>query len=225
MKKTTVIIVLSAIIFNANNVFGQKLKTFEDSISYALGTTMAKQLKPANLEQDFLNYKILMKGFVAAYEEEELKIDIEASAQMLQSFFQKLQEKSSKENKDEGKKFLEENKKREGVVTTESGLQYEILKRGTGSSPKATDKVTVHYTGKLIDGTVFDSSVERGEPVSFELNKVIPGWTEALQLMKVGGKWKLYIPYNLGYGDRAVSDLITPYSTLIFEVELLGIGD
>jgi FKBP-type peptidyl-prolyl cis-trans isomerase FklB len=123
-----------------------------------------------------------------------------------------------------GQEFLESNKKRPGVVPLPSGLQYEILVEGTGPKPKATDKVTCHYHGTLIDGTVFDSSVKRGQPATFPLNMVIKGWTEGLQLMAVGSKWRFYIPSDLGYGDRQVSAQIGPNSTLIFDVELLGIG-
>ncbi len=142
------------------------------------------------------------------------------------SLFDKLNQAKSekmKENLEKGEKFLEENKKRPEVVTLESGLQYEILTEGTGAKPKATDTVTCHYHGMLIDGRVFDSSVQRGQPASFPLNRVISGWTEALQLMPVGSKWKLYLPPHLAYGEQQAGPLITPNSTLIFEVELLGI--
>ena len=125
--------------------------------------------------------------------------------------------------KEEGEKFLLENKKRSGVMTTASGLQYEVIKMGDGAKPGPTDKVKTHYHGTLIDGTVFDSSVERGEPISFQVNGVIAGWQEALQLMNVGSKYKLYIPYNLAYGERGAGADIKPFSALIFEVELLGI--
>ena len=127
------------------------------------------------------------------------------------------------DNIEKGENFLAENGKREGVVTTKSGLQYEIIKKGNGATPTANDKVRVHYHGTLIDGTVFDSSIDRGEPAEFGVSQVIKGWTEALQLMPVGSKWKLYIPYDLAYGDREVSEEIKLYSTLIFEVELLDI--
>lgn len=128
-----------------------------------------------------------------------------------------------KENLEAGMKFLEENKKKPGVVCLESGLQYEILTEGNGAKPHATDTVTCHYHGMLIDGRVFDSSVQRGQPASFPLNRVISGWTEALQLMPVGSKWKLFLPPHLAYGEQQAGALIGPNSTLIFEVELLGI--
>ncbi|GAC1427148.1 MAG: hypothetical protein NVSMB7_03940 [Chitinophagaceae bacterium] len=123
-----------------------------------------------------------------------------------------------------GQFFLESNKAKEGVVALPSGLQYKILTEGTGAKPGATDKVTCHYHGTLIDGTVFDSSVQRGQPATFPLNRVISGWTEGLQLMPTGSKWRFFIPPNLGYGDRQVSAQIGPNSTLIFDVELLGVG-
>ena len=122
-----------------------------------------------------------------------------------------------------GEKFLSENGKRDGVTTLASGLQYEVISEGNGPKPELTDMVETHYHGTLLDGTVFDSSVDRGETVSFPVNGVIPGWTEALQLMQVGAKWKLYIPYNLAYGENGAGAAIGPYSTLIFEVELIGI--
>jgi FKBP-type peptidyl-prolyl cis-trans isomerase len=122
-----------------------------------------------------------------------------------------------------GKKFLEDNAKKAGVKTTSSGLQYKVITEGTGKKPKATETVTVHYRGTLIDGTEFDSSYKRGEPISFGLNRVIAGWTEGLQLMPTGSKYEFYIPYNLAYGDRGAGGVIPPYATLIFEVELLGV--
>lgn len=141
----------------------------------------------------------------------------------IQSYFQKLMDKKSEAAKADGVKFLEENKKKEGVQTTASGIQYKVNTMGTGPKPLATDRVKVHYTGKLIDGTVFDSSVERGEPAVFPLNGVIPGWTEALQLMPVGSKWTIYLPSDLAYGERGAGQQIPPHSTLIFEVELISI--
>ena len=141
----------------------------------------------------------------------------------INSYFQKMQEEAGKEAKDAGEKFLEENKKQEGVVTLPSGLQYKVIKQGTGDKPKATDQVRCHYHGTLIDGTVFDSSVRRGEPAVFPVNGVIQGWVEALQLMPVGSKWTLYIPYEMAYGTRGAGQSIPPYAALIFEVELLEI--
>lgn len=223
MKKTSILIFTALTMVLSGNLFSQKLKTQEDSISYSLGIMMADQLKPANIEEGFLNYKALFDAFETTMEEEDLKIPVEKAKVIIQDYFQKLQEEGSKEAMAKGKEFLKENAKREEVKVTESGLQYEVIKEGTGESPTADSKVKVHYKGTLIDGTVFDSSYERGKPATFGVSQVIKGWTEALQLMKVGGKWKLYIPYELGYGERGAGPDIKPYSTLIFEVELLDI--
>jgi len=155
-------------------------------------------------------------------DEEIMKLKQELSMKM-QSAMMAKQQVSGGKNKNEGEKFLAENKSKPGVVTTASGLQYTVIKEGAGAKPKATDKVSVHYKGTLIDGTKFDSSYDRNEPVTFPVSGVIPGWTEALQLMKVGGKYKLFIPANLGYGERGAGDKIGPNATLIFEVELLKI--
>lgn len=155
-----------------------------------------------------------------------LEIDIQEAQQLLNTYFTKLQaeqEVASADKRKAGEEFLKENAKREGVITLKSGLQYEIMVEGNGVIPTAKDKVKVHYHGTLIDGSVFDSSVQRGEPAVFGVTQVIQGWVEALQLMPVGSKWKLFIPYNLAYGERGAGSMIQPYSALIFEVELLDI--
>lgn len=180
------------------------------------------------------NIDLIKAGFIDGIEKVTLTTDPEKCSQYLQDVNTKRvlaeQAKEAEEakvlfadNLENGQKFLEENKQRKEVTTTESGLQYEIIKQGKGKIPTAEDKVKVHYHGTLIDGTVFDSSVDRGEPVVFGVNQVIPGWVEALQLMPVGSKWKLYIPYDLAYGEHGAGELISPYSTLIFEVELIDI--
>ena len=148
----------------------------------------------------------------------------EASQSFLQTYFTAAQEKLSADKKSEGEKFLSENAKNPAVQTTASGLQYIVLKDTVGAKPGATDKVKVHYEGTLIDGTKFDSSYDRGEPIDFPLNQVIPGWTEGIQLMSVGSKYKFYIPYQLAYGEQGAGGVIPPFSTLIFTVELLGIN-
>ena len=148
----------------------------------------------------------------------------EASQSFLQTYFTAAQEKISTEKKAQGEKFLADNAKNPAVQTTASGLQYIVLKDTVGAKPTATDKVKVHYEGTLIDGTKFDSSYDRGEPIDFPLNQVIPGWTEGIQLMSVGSKYKFYIPYQLAYGEQGAGGVIPPYSTLIFTVELLGIN-
>ena len=154
----------------------------------------------------------------------EPKINNDQALMIIQNYFAKKQSAMSEEKIDEGRIFLEENGKKEGVTTLESGLQYTVITEGTGPKPKLEDNVTTHYHGTLIDGTVFDSSVDRGEPASFPVGGVIKGWTEALQLMSVGSKWKLFVPYDLAYGERGAGPKIGPYSTLIFEVELLSIN-
>ena len=193
-----------------------------DSVSYSLGVLVAQNLKQQGL--DAVDATSFANGLEAALKGDSLKIDVNTANETVQQYMQAQQSKKFEKNISEGKKFLEENAKRPGVTTLPSGLQYEVLKAGTGPKPTADDQVTVHYTGTLLDGTVFDSSVERGEPATFGVTQVIPGWVEALQLMPVGSKWKLYIHYDLAYGERAAGPTIGPYSTLIFEVELLEIN-
>ena len=155
--------------------------------------------------------------------ESALEMSYDEAKEIMNDFFSKLQEDRLEMNIKAGEEFLAINGKRPGVVTLPSGLQYEILKEGNGAKPKATDQVKCHYHGTLIDGTVFDSSVERGQPATFGVNQVIPGWVEALQLMPVGSKWKLFIPSNLAYGPAGAGQTIEPNSTLVFEVEILDI--
>lgn len=165
------------------------------------------------------DFALIKQGFINGLLGDDSQFDVQSAGAYIQETLNHIKYGNTKEI---GEKFLDENKLREGVITTESGLQYEVLKMGKGKKPSATDKVKVHYHGTLIDGKVFDSSVERGEPITFALNQVIAGWTEGVQLMPVGSKFKFYIPQNLAYGERAAGD-IPPYSTLIFEVELLDI--
>ncbi len=190
-------------------------------ISYALGLGIGQQLKSMNIE----NFSV--SEFARSIEDVMSGKETEMSAKdaqiLLNEYFQKKQEEEAKANIAEGKAFLEENGKREGVVTTKSGLQYEVLTEGTGNSPKATDKVRCHYEGRLIDGTVFDSSYQRNEPADFGLNQVIAGWTEGVQLMKEGAKYRFYIPYLLGYGEHGAGASIPPYATLVFDVELIKV--
>lgn len=193
-----------------------------DSLSYSLGVLVAQNLKQQGFEN--LDATSLVKGVEDVMKGDSLKIDINTASQTVQQYAQAQQSKKYEKNIAEGKQFLAENAKRPEVKTTSSGLQYEVLKEGNGPKPTANDQVTVHYTGKLIDGTVFDSSVERGEPATFGVTQVIPGWVEALQMMPEGSKWKLYIPADLAYGERGAGNVIGPYSTLIFEVELLKIN-
>ena len=192
-----------------------------DKLSYAWGMAMGQQLRAMGVSH--LNKEDFDEAVHTAFEGKEGKMSPEEAQQIIQNYLQELTDKSSAAAKEAGKRFLEENKKREGVVETESGLQYIVEKEGTGATPTATSEVTVHYTGKLLDGTVFDSSVSRGEPATFPLNRVIPGWTEGLQLMKEGGKTTFYIPSDLAYGPNGIPNAIPPHSTLIFEVELLKV--
>ncbi len=188
-----------------------------------------KQQKEAGLMGDstlVVDIDIIVQGLVNAITGEEMGMPAELAQGYLQTTMEGLQAKRAEQefgsNKEDGAKYLAENALKEGVTVTESGLQYEVLKSGKGKKPAASDRVKVHYHGTLIDGTVFDSSVDRGEPATFGVTQVIPGWVEALQLMPVGSKWKLTIPYDLAYGERNAGS-IPPYSTLIFEVELLSI--
>ena len=192
-----------------------------DKISYALGLSMGQNLMGSGVTS--LNYQDLAQGIEDVLTKQQPKITYQEAQQVLGQFFQELEAKIAGAAKADGEKFLAENKKREGVQVTASGLQYEVLEATIGQKPKATDTVKVHYEGTLIDGTVFDSSYKRGESISFPLNGVIKGWTEGLQLMPVGAKYKLYIPYELGYGERGAGQNIPPYATLIFTVELLEI--
>ena len=192
-----------------------------DKASYSLGINIGKNLKTQGL--DSINVEAIAKGFQDVFYGDSTLVTNEEAEKFLNSFFQGIQEKQALVFKEEGQKFLDENAKREGVQVTESGLQYEVVSMGDGAKPAATDQVEVHYQGTLTDGTVFDSSIQRGQTAKFGLNQVIPGWTEGLQLMPVGSKFKFYIPYNLGYGERGAGGQIKPYATLIFDVELISI--
>ncbi len=192
-----------------------------DKISYALGLSMGQNLMGSGVEK--LNYQDLAKGIEDVLTHQQPQITYQEAQQVLNTFFQELEQKIAGAAKADGEKFLSENAKREGVKTTASGLQYEILEPSLGQKPKATDTVRVHYEGTLIDGTVFDSSYKRGESITFPLNGVIKGWTEGLQLMSIGSKYKFFIPYQLAYGERGAGQTIPPYAALIFTVELLGI--
>ena len=222
-KKGLLVICLAMIIGSCSD--NKNLKTPEteiEEVSYSLGINVATGVKAQGLE--IIDTDQLANAFNDVFEENELKISEEESIKILQDYFAKLQQEKQSKANEEGTKYLEENRKKDGVITTESGLQYEIIKSGNGEKPKPTDQVTVHYHGTLIDGTVFDSSVDRGEPAQFGVTQVIPGWVEALQLMSVGDKWKLTIPSNLAYGERGAGGVIGPGSTLIFEVELININ-
>ncbi len=203
------------------------LETLEQKASYSFGVDFAKRLKEQGIDLDIpaLNrgIKDQASGGKLAFEEGEMtQFKAEYTEQLRAQLLQE-QQKLAAENLEAGKEFLAENAKKEGVVTTDSGLQYKVIKSGDGAMPKPDDTVTTHYRGTLIDGREFDSSYSRGQPASFPVKGVIKGWTEALQLMHVGDKWELYIPSDLAYGPSQRSELIQPNSTLIFELELLSI--
>jgi len=203
-----------------------KLESNIDSVSYAIGVLVGsnnlKQLETAPGGTE-INKEAMASAFRVASLGEEAALTEEQANGIVQKFFESAGQRQAQKALEEGNKFLETNKARAGVTTTASGLQYEVITAGTGAMPVATDQVRVHYHGTLIDGKVFDSSVDRGEPVVFGVNQVIPGWTEALMLMPVGSKWKIYLPSEIGYGERGAGGDIGPNSVLVFEVELLEI--
>lgn len=197
-----------------------------DSMSYALATNIANDLLK-NLETlpfGLYNKDLFIVAFNAVMDGDSTLFTEEEANEYLQNYFMTAGQKMEKQQKAEGKIFLEENLKNPAVQTTESGLQYIVLKESEGPKPNETDKVKVHYEGTLLDGTVFDSSYERGESIEFPLNQVIRGWTEGVQLMSVGSKYKFFIPYELAYGEQGAGGIIPPYATLIFTVELLDIN-
>lgn len=192
-----------------------------DKLSYAWGLAMAHQLLGMGVKD--LNVEDYASAVKAVMNKEKTEMSAEEAQKLVMDYLKELDRKAEESAKAEGKAFLEENKKNEGVKETASGLQYIVEKEGTGAQPTAQDEVTVHYIGKLLNGTVFDSSVQRGEPATFPLNRVIPGWTEGVQLMKEGAKYKFFIPSDLAYGAQGVPNAIPPHSTLIFEVELIKV--
>ena len=192
-----------------------------DKVSYALGLSIGNNFQNSGIKK--LQVEDFVKGLEDVLGEKQPAISYEEAKQVINDYFMKLQQERLEINKQAGAEFLEINRHKAGVVELPSGLQYEILKQGTGAKPSASDKVKCHYHGTLINGTVFDSSVQRGEPATFGVSQVIPGWVEALQLMPVGSKWRLFIPSNLAYGEQGAGDVIEPNSTLIFDVELLDI--
>ncbi|WP_198265324.1 FKBP-type peptidyl-prolyl cis-trans isomerase [sulfur-oxidizing endosymbiont of Gigantopelta aegis] len=202
-------------------------QTIDQKAAYAIGSNFIQSLKMQGIE---LEVDSVIEGIKDGSKGKlvlstaEMKQALDAFKTKLIKQQEKIQKASSGKNIKAGKDFLAANKSKDGVITLKSGLQYKVIKSGSGASPKATDKVTTHYRGTLIDGTEFDSSYSRNQPATFSVNGVIPGWVEALQLMKAGDKWQLFIPANLAYGDRSVGSVITPNSTLIFDIELLKIN-
>lgn len=198
-----------------------QLQEGPEKASYCLGVMFGSNI--TNQGFDSLDTEIFIRGLEDVLKTGNPVINSNEAQSIVQQYMQEVMEKKTAKAKEEGIAFLEQNKTKEGVKVTPTGLQYKIINEGTGKKPGATSNVTVHYTGKLIDGSVFDSSVSRGEPATFGLNQVIPGWTEGLQLLKEGGKAVLYIPSELGYGDRGAGGVIPPYAALIFEVELIKV--
>ncbi|WP_297160945.1 FKBP-type peptidyl-prolyl cis-trans isomerase [uncultured Porphyromonas sp.] len=193
----------------------------QDEVSYALGLSIGQNFKASGIKA--ITSEDFIAGLQDALAEREPQMTTERAREVINQLFMRLQQEEAELNAAAGKEYQEIMRHKSGVVTLPSGLQYEIIKEGSGAKPKATDKVRVHYHGTLINGVVFDSSVERGEPAEFPLNAVIPGWTEILQLMPVGSKWRVVIPSELAYGSRGAGDVIRPNMTLIFEIELLDI--
>ena len=192
-----------------------------EKVSYALGLSIGNNLLGSGIKD--LNTEEFVKAIKAVMAGEKPEMSYEEAKQVLDTFFHDLANKINEKNIQAGKDFLAKNKEQEGVVELASGLQYQILTSGAGKSPSITNRVKCHYTGMLLDGTVFDSSVQRGEPAEFGVNQVIAGWTEALQLMKEGDKWRLFIPSDMAYGARGAGNSLPPHATLIFDVELIEV--
>ncbi len=224
----TVLVSFGLLACQSNTQDNVKMKTQTDSVSYAIGLDIGKNLKSQNIE---VSADVLAHGIKDIIDSNETLLTEAEAQEVIMAFQKRLMAKHEEmmkaqgdKNKLAGEEFLAANKAKEGVVTLPSGLQYKVIKMGNGKKPKATDNVTVHYRGTLIDGTEFDSSIGRGEPATFQLDQVIKGWTEGVQLMPVGSKFEFYIPSELGYGERGAGQLIQPNSTLIFEVELISIN-
>ncbi len=227
LKRLPAVIGCIGLIASFSTLAEPKLDNLKNKASYSIGINLGSQLSRT---KDDIDLDSVILGVQDAFAGEKPRLTIEEIQQVMQEFQAQMQQKQmekmaaiSKQNKEEGKAYLAKNKTKKGVKTLESGLQYRVIKAGKGESPKASDTVVTHYRGNLINGQVFDSSYKRGEPATFPVNGVIPGWTEALQKMKVGGKWELVIPAELAYGSQGAGQIIGPDSVLIFEIELLEI--
>jgi len=240
MKKTLVLLMAVSVVIASAQAKDNKAKKSKkdqpavvekvftndvDSMSYALGVNLgedfAKNLK--TIPGGKVNKDLLIKGFSTALHEDSTLIEPQKAKDYFRAYISKAQKEETDAKKAEGANFLAENAKNEGVKVTPSGLQYQVINEGTGPKPGVQDTVKVNYTGTLIDGKKFDSSVDRGEPIEFPLNQVIKGWTEGVQLMSVGAKYRFFVPYTLGYGEQGAGGVIPPYATLVFDVELLGV--
>ncbi len=222
----------TGLFLTACNKGAPKLDTQKDKVSYIIGQNIGRSFKQQSLDAELIDLGKLRAGIEDAMAGKEGPLTQEEMAEVMNEFQQQIMARADsissaqgEANKTAGEEFLAKNAKEEGVVTLPSGLQYKVIKEGSGAKPKATSMVTVHYTGTLIDGTKFDSSRDRGQPATFPVNGVISGWTEALQLMSPGAHWMLYIPAELAYGDRAAGPEIGPNATLIFDVELISVND
>ncbi|HOC30043.1 MAG TPA: FKBP-type peptidyl-prolyl cis-trans isomerase [Treponemataceae bacterium] len=221
MKKIALFALAAATLFAVSCKKNDASATADaNDASYAFGMALGSSLKETQVAID---YDKMLKGIKDIVEGKETEITLEEAGMRIQAAISQAQALASESNSKKEAEFLESNGKKAGIVTTESGLQYEVLKEGTGAHPKASDTVKVDYVGTLLDGTKFDSSIDRGQPAEFPLDGVIPGWTEGIQLMKVGGKTRFYIPSNLAYGQSGAGGVIGPNSTLVFEVDLLDI--
>ena len=192
-----------------------------DKFSYAIGLGIGQNL--LSMGAQGINVEDFAQAIADVLNRNELAMSHNEAREIVNKYFMELEEKMNAENIAKGKAFLEENAKKEGIITLPSGLQYEVITEGNGKKPSATDRVKCHYEGTLIDGTLFDSSIKRGQPAVFGVNQVIKGWVEALQLMSEGSKWRLFIPSELGYGAQQAGEMIPPHSTLIFDVELIEV--
>jgi len=220
------ILVLSVVLtFTACNIQKgiqkSEILSSEDSLSYCIGVSVASNLKEQGIPK--LNEVVLAKAIQDVYAEQQLLVDDTVAQEFIMEYFTREEAKKYEAIKSAGENFLKENEMKEGVITLESGVEYKIIEAGTGKIPTADDMVTTHYHGMLVDGTVFDSSIERNEPVSFPVNGVIEGWQEVLKLMPVGSTWEVYIPYDKAYGANGVGEVIPPFSALIFKVQLISI--
>lgn len=211
-----------AILIFMTSAIAQNETTKMDSVSYSLGVLLAQNLKKQGFTS--LDATAVAKGLEDVVEGNDLQVSENEANQIVSQYMQAQQAKQYESVIAEGKQFLAENAKREGVTVLPSGLQYEVIKMGEGPKPSLNDQVTVHYEGRLLNGKVFDSSIKRGQPATFGVTQVIQGWVEALQLMPTGSKWRLFVPYDLAYGERGAGQDIGPFETLVFEVELVSVN-